>query len=66
MAPLVIAQARSCAVEADSVTTTRGLLTQADRNWGLFRAAFSACLARNNTAQYVGSMTLWIDQRCDW
>jgi hypothetical protein len=66
MAPVVIAQARRCAVEADSATTTRALLTAAERNWGLFRSAFSGCMSRNNTAQYVGSMTLWIDQRCDW
>ena len=65
-APVVIAQARSCAVEADSATTTRALITEAERNWGLFRNAFSACMTRNNSAQYVGSMTLWIDQRCNW
>lgn len=66
MAPQVIAQARSCAVEADSATTTQALLTDAQRNWGTFRNAFSACLTRNHTSQYVGSMTLWIDRRCDW
>jgi len=66
MAPRVIAQARSCALEADSATTTQALLTQAERNWGTFSSAFSACLARNDTARYVGSMTLWIDRRCDW
>ncbi|MFC3070525.1 hypothetical protein [Phenylobacterium soli] len=65
-APLVIAQAHSCATEADSATTTYALLTEADRNWSLFRKAFSACMSRTNQAQYVGSMTLWIDQRCDW
>lgn len=33
---------------------------------GVFRSAFSTCMARNHTAQYVGSMTLWIDQACNW
>ena len=66
MVPVVVAQAKSCAVEADSATTTYALLTDAERNWGVFRGAFSTCMARNNTAQYVGSMTLWIDQRCNW
>jgi hypothetical protein len=66
MAPKVVAQAQSCANEADSATTTYALLTDAERNWGVFRNAFSACLTRNNTAQYVGSMTLWIDQACNW
>lgn len=64
--PAVIAQAHSCATEADSATTTFALLTDADRNWGVFQRAFSTCMSRNNAAQYVGSMTLWIDQRCDW
>jgi hypothetical protein len=66
LAPRVIAQAKSCAIEADSATTTQALLTETERNWGTFRSAFSACLTRNKTAQYVGSMTLWIDRRCDW
>jgi len=66
LAAKVVAQARSCANEADSATTTLALLTDADRNWGVFRQAFSVCLSRNNTAQYVGSMTLWIDQACNW
>jgi hypothetical protein len=66
MAPRVVAQAHSCANEADSATTTYALLTDADRNWGVFRSAFSTCMARNHTAQYVGSMTLWIDQACNW
>jgi hypothetical protein len=65
-APQVIAQAKSCAVEADSATTTRALVTAAEANWGTFRSAFSACMSRNHEAQYVGSMTLWIDQRCNW
>lgn len=65
-APTVIAQAHSCASEADSATTTYALLTDADRNWGVFQSAFSMCMTRNNQAQYVGSMTLWIDQSCDW
>jgi hypothetical protein len=64
--PQVIAQAKSCAVEADSATTTRALVTAAEANWGTFRSAFSACMSRNHEAQYVGSMTLWIDQRCNW
>jgi hypothetical protein len=66
VAAKVVAQARSCATEADSATTTLALLTDADRNWGVFRQAFSVCLSRNNTAQYVGSLTLWIDQACNW
>jgi hypothetical protein len=65
-APAVIAQARSCAVEADSATTTQALLTDSNRNWTTFHRAFSACLVRNKTDRYVGSMTLWIDQLCSW
>ena len=66
MIPVVVAQARSCAVEADSATTTYALLTDAERNWGVFHNAFATCMSRNHTAQYLGSMTLWIDQRCNW
>lgn len=66
MAPRVIAQARSCATEADSATTTYALLTDAERNWAVFSKAFTVCMSRNNSAQYVGSMTLWIDQACIW
>jgi hypothetical protein len=65
-APEVLAQAKSCAAEADSATTTRGIVTAAEANWGTFRSAFSACMSRNHQAEYVGSMTLWIDQRCNW
>lgn len=65
-APGVIAQARSCALEADSATTTQALLTDSVRNWGTFHRALNACLVRNKTDQYVGSMTLWIDQLCSW
>jgi hypothetical protein len=65
-APAVIAQAHSCAVEADSATTTQALLTDSGRNWTTFHRALSACLVRNKTDRYVGSMTLWIDQLCSW
>lgn len=66
LASKIVAQAHSCATEADSATTTYALLTDAERNWGIFQSAFSVCMARSNTAQYVGSMTLWIDQACNW
>ena len=66
MAPKVIAQAHSCATEADSATTTYALLTDAERNWAVFHNAFSSCMVRNHTDRYVGSMTLWIDQACNW
>ena len=66
MAPRVIAQAHSCATEADSATTTYALLTDAQRNWGVFHSAFSSCMVRNHSDRYVGSMTLWIDQACNW
>ena len=62
----VLAQARSCAVEADSATSTQALLTDSSRNWSTFHRAMSACLVRNKTDKYVGSMTLWIDQLCSW
>ena len=64
--PAVVAQARSCASEADAATTTYALLTEADRSWGVFRQAFAACMSDHQQAQYMGSMTLWIDERCDW
>lgn len=62
----VVAQAHSCALEADAAVTTYALLTDAERNWGLFHTAFSTCMRRNNQAEHLGSMTLWIDQSCDW
>ena len=66
LAPQVLAQAHSCATEADSATTSYALLTDAERNWGVFHSAFSSCMVRSHTDQYVGSMTLWIDQACNW
>jgi len=66
MTSKILAQAHSCATEADSATTTYALLTDADRNWGVFHSAFSTCMVRNHSDKYVGSMTLWIDQACNW
>lgn len=62
----VVAQARSCANEAGSAATIGGLLKPTPASWSTFHAAFSTCMVRNHAAQYVGSMTLWVDQRCVW
>ena len=62
----VLAQAHTCALEADAATSTQALLTDSARNWTTFHQALNACLARNNTDRYVGSMTLWIDELCSW
>jgi hypothetical protein len=63
LARLVAAKARDCASSAGEPPV---LLTQGAPAFSRFRNAFSACMAEQDAAQYVGSMTLWIDNHCNW
>ncbi|MET0274729.1 MAG: hypothetical protein ABW360_17215 [Phenylobacterium sp.] len=63
LARLVAAKARDCASAAGESPV---LLTQGPAAFSRFRGAFSACMAEQDAAQYVGSMTLWIDNHCNW
>jgi hypothetical protein len=65
-APQVVAAARSCAASAGEAATTRALLTEGVAGFSKFQIAFAACMDTRAAGQAVGSMTLWIDSRCDW
>lgn len=62
----LVATARSCAVTAGEAATTRLLLTGGAPGFSRFQTAFAACMTQHDAAQAVGSMTLWIDNRCNW
>lgn len=62
----LVATARSCAVTAGETATTRLLLTGGAPGFSRFQTAFAACMTQHDAAQAVGSMTLWIDNRCNW
>jgi hypothetical protein len=66
MASLVAAKARDCASAAGEAAPAPVLLAQGAAGFSQFHAAFSACMVREDAAQYVGSMTLWIDSDCNW
>lgn len=62
----LVATARSCAASAGETATTRLLLTGGAPGFSRFQTAFAACMTQHDAAQAVGSMTLWIDNRCNW
>ena len=64
-APAILTSARACALEAGTATTVPAMLTRSD-GWSTFQTAFATCMTKQGTAKGVGSMTLWIDQRCNW
>jgi hypothetical protein len=66
MAQLVAAKARACAANAGETAPAPALLARGAAGLSQFQAAFSACMVREDAAQYVGSMTLWIDTACSW
>jgi hypothetical protein len=66
MAPLVTAKARDCAANAGETAPAPVLLAEGAAGFSQFHSAFSACMVREDAAQYVGSMTLWIDNDCNW
>jgi hypothetical protein len=63
---LVIAQARSCVAAPGVSDTAPGLIANGAAGFSRFHSAFSACMAREGAAQHIGSMTLWIDNHCNW
>jgi hypothetical protein len=66
VAPAVFDRARACAAAAGSAATTPVMLTGGAPGMAKFQTAFSSCMAEHQAAQYVGSMTLWIDNQCIW
>lgn len=67
--PLVAAAtaaARRCATAATQATGAPALLADGLRGWSRFHAAFAACLVKQHAEAYVGGMTLWVDNRCNW
>ena len=65
-APAILTSARACALEAGTATTVPAMLTRSREGWSTFQTAFATCMTKQGTAKSVGSMTLWIDQRCNW
>ncbi|WP_411288622.1 hypothetical protein [Phenylobacterium sp.] len=65
-APAILTSARACALEAGTATTVPVMLTRGREGWSTFQTAFATCMTKQGTAKSVGSMTLWIDQRCNW
>lgn len=66
IAPSTVAQARQCAASAGAAATAPVLLTGGAPGFSKFQSEFSACMTRADAAQAVGSMTLWVDNRCNW
>ncbi|WP_395671638.1 hypothetical protein [Phenylobacterium sp.] len=66
VAPAVFDRARSCATLAGAAATTPAMLAGGAPGLAKFQAAFSTCMAEHQASQYVGSMTLWIDNQCVW
>jgi hypothetical protein len=65
-APHVVATARSCAAVAGDAPTTRILLAGGAAGLTRFQRAFAACMVQHEAGRAVGSMTLWIDNHCNW
>jgi hypothetical protein len=66
LAPLVVAKARACVAAPGVSETVPVLLADGAGGFKRFQSAFAACMAGQGAAQYVGSMTLWIDRSCNW
>ena len=66
MVQLVVAKARACVATPGVSETVSVLLADGGSGFNRFQSAFSACMAGQGAAQYVGSMTLWIDNHCNW
>lgn len=64
--PSVIDKARGCASAAGDKTTTPMMLAGGPTGFSRFQRAFSACMAKQDAPQAVGSMTLWIDSHCNF
>ncbi|WP_334165054.1 hypothetical protein [Phenylobacterium sp.] len=62
----IVTTARACATVAGETATTRLMLTGGAPGFSRFQTAFAACMSQHDAAQAVGSMTLWIDNRCNW
>jgi hypothetical protein len=54
--------AQACAAAAASPA----LLLDGGRSWPAFHQAFAACMAAQHAETFIGGMTLWVDNRCDW
>jgi hypothetical protein len=66
IAAATVAQARQCAASAGDEATAPVLLTGGAQGFTRFQSAFSVCMAKADQPQAVGSMTLWVDNRCNW
>ncbi|MCR5879423.1 hypothetical protein [Phenylobacterium sp. J367] len=65
-APQVVAAARSCAAAAGDNATARIMLAGGPTGLVRFQRAFSACMTQHDAGQAVGSLTLWVDNHCNW
>ena len=63
---LVAAKARDCAATAGEAAPAPGLLAQGPPGLSQFQSDFAACMAREDAARHLGSLTLWIDNHCNW
>ena len=61
-----LAQARQCAASAGQEATPRLLLTGGATGFSKFQSAFASCMAKADQPAAVGSMTLWVDNHCNW
>lgn len=66
VAASTVAQARQCAARAGDAATAPALLAGGAQGFTTFQSAFSACMAKADQPLAVGSMTLWVDSRCNW
>ncbi len=66
LAPMVVAKARACVAAPEVSETVPVLLADGAGGFKRFQTAFAACMAGQDAARYVGSMTLWIDRSCHW
>lgn len=58
--------ARMCAARAAHTATAPAMLTAAVETWSTFQGALARCLHSEGASSSVGSMTLWVDNRCNW
>ncbi|HEY8616037.1 hypothetical protein [Phenylobacterium sp.] len=65
-APHLVATARSCAAAAGETATTPVMLGGGAAGFSRFRTAFADCMHQRQAADAVGSITLWIDNHCNW
>ena len=66
VATTTLVQARQCAARAGEEATPLLLLTGGAPGFSKFQTAFASCMAKADQPAAVGSMTLWVDNDCNW